>query len=115
MKITTAALVKSFIVQAILKNIIPELTKMSQAITDLQAAVDANTAAANAAIANETALKTKLDAAIASNIDLTAQLAAAQANASNPVDTTAVVAATGTLAATTQKLTDATATTNPAN
>jgi len=88
---------------------------MSQQVTDLQAAVATLTTNVQAAVANETALKQKLDAAIAENGTLKTQLADAQANQADPADTTAVEAAITTITQQSQTLADATATTSPSN
>ena len=88
---------------------------MSQQVTNLQAAVTALTASVAATVSNETALKQKLDAALAENASLTAQLATAQANAVDPADAAAIDAVSATVQAQTQALTDAAAATSPSN
>lgn len=95
---------------------------MSQQITDLQTATTALTSQATAAIAVESALKQKLDAAIAANstltaanVDLASKLAAAQANAGDPADASAIAGVTASLAQTTQALSDANAVNAPSN
>lgn len=74
---------------------------MTQEITDLSAAVATLQTQVTAAVANETALKQKLDAALAGAI--------------SPADKAALVNATNAIKSANQALSDATASTNPSN
>lgn len=103
------------IYQYIAHPILQRLTAMSQQVTDLTTAVSNLTSAVSAATANEVALKQKLDAALAANIDLTAQLAAAQGGQADPADAAAIVASTASILSATQALSDATAANAPSN
>lgn len=95
---------------------------MSAQTDALKAVVATILPAIQAAIANEGALKAKLDVALADNVakatqitDLQAQLAAAQANQVSAADTQAVVDATTQLQAVAQPLADANALNAPGN
>lgn len=125
MRIEADLTASEFIGVLVDRYIQPLLSKveiMSQQVTDLQTAVTTLTQTVAATVANETALKQKLDAAIADNTakaatitDLQAQLDAAKANASDPADTAAITAVTSTIQAQNQTLADATAQTAPTN
>lgn len=95
---------------------------MTQEVTDLTAAVATLKSQVAAGVANENALKQKLDAATTDNTakaaqitDLQAQLAAAQAGQTDPADKAAIVAATTEVQADSQALADATAADSPSN
>lgn len=125
MRIKASIDIEDFIGALVDRYIQPLLSKvdhMSQQITDLQTATTALTSQATAAIAVESALKQKLDAAIAANstltaanVDLASKLAAAQANAGDPADASAIAGVTASLAQTTQALSDANAVNAPSN
>jgi len=106
----------------ILAPLMNKVSTMSQQVSDLSSAVSALTTAVQSAIANENALKQKLDAAIADNLRLTQenttlkqQLKDAQAGQSDPADATVIAATTKTIQQNTQSLADATAATSPSN
>lgn len=95
---------------------------MSKQVSDLQSAVSALTAQVSATVANEAALKHKLDAALADNVakaaqigDLQTQLNTALANQSDPTDAAAIQSATSTILAQNQALADAVAVNSPSN
>lgn len=114
MKVSFGDIVGAFL-DRIFQPLSHKVDHMSQQVTDLQAAVSALTAVVSTTTANETALKQKLDAAIAANVDLAAQLAAAQAGQGDPADAAAITASTASIAAATQSLSDAAAASSPAN
>jgi hypothetical protein len=106
----------------IIEPILTKVETMSQQIDNLTAAVTALTATVAASIANEYALKSKLDAAIAGNVALQAQLeaaqaahATAQASALNPAESAALDSAVTTIGQASQQLADATAMSSPTN
>lgn len=94
---------------ALLAPLMNKVETMSQQVSDLTTAVSTLTTTVQAAIATETALKQKLDAAIQENARLTQQLKDAQAGQSDPVDAAAIAAATTKIQQNTQSLADANA------
>ncbi len=103
------------LVDRYIQPLILKVESMSQQVNDLQAAVTALTSIVAATVSNETALKQKLDAAIAANASLTAQLASAQSGQADPADAAAIAAATGAIQAQNQALSDAATQTSPSN
>jgi hypothetical protein len=121
MKVSFAEILGS-ISAAIIKPIQESIAAMSQAVTDLAAAVTANTNATNA-------LKSVADSLKAQNVqllattqtqagqitDLTGQLATAKANQVDPGDAAAIAASTVSIQSATQTLADTAAADAPGN
>jgi hypothetical protein len=95
--------------------LIPEVRDMSQHVDDLTASVATLKTQVSAVKVVADTLKGKLDAAIADNVRLQAELDAALANAADPTDAPAIEQATADIQAANQTLADTAAVDAPAN
>lgn len=117
------------IVDRYIQPLLTKVDHMLQVVTDLQSAVNTLSAQVAATTANQTVLKQKLDDAIAANAtlqasfttlqaqnaDLSTQLQAAIANATDPAEVSLLQSLLATVTAQNQALADALARTSPSN
>lgn len=106
---------RSILIDEISQPLFLKVEEMSAKIDALSAAIAVLTPAVTAAIQNEQALKVALDAAIAANVTLKAQLVEAQGAAMSASDAAAIDSAAVAIGAASQALADATAVNSPSN